>query len=425
MSTILGLLAGGLMAAWLGTTLYRYWRLVNFRREVRQEAESFLAEGKRTGQLDFPPPWLRDGLEPRGVVLCAGGASLLAQAYTTLDVLRNHHGCELPIALYFAGEAEMSERCRRFFEESFDGLRCIDATALPDRPLHRRATALSGFPLKPFAFLNAPFEELLYLDADCAPIREPSFLFDDPSYREHGNLFWSDNAMIHTSVDHPGPWSDFSLKDGQTRNTLQSLNPRIFDYLGLPRPSTPERASYETEAGQLLLDRRVCFASVQMAWFINSRARLFYLYLHGDKDTYRLGFGLAGQAFSQLQVRSHQAGWIEDGHFVGKALVQRDARGDPLFLHQTHRKPDQGAWRSLTHLVEDAAVDHPRPRHQRRASSWARVEELSSIKPVDGEIRELDEFIRISRETLSRQLTAADLPTPPPKRWLRRRIVPW
>jgi alpha 1,2-mannosyltransferase len=359
-------------------------------------------------------------------VVCAGGASLLAQAYTTLDVLRGLHGCRLPVELFFAGPDEMSRKCQRFFETRFEPLACVDATAAPTRPLHAETGNLCGYPLKAHAFLNTSFDELLSLDADSAPLRDPTTLFESPPHREHGNVFWPDTSMISTAVYHANRRRIYSFRDEQNRSTVQSLNPRIFDYLELPRPCTPQRASYETESGQLLIDRRICFRAVQLAWFINSRSRFFYRYMHGDKDTYRLAFALAGQSFCQLQHQSHQAGVVREGRFLGKAVIQRDHEGHPAFLHQTHRKPDlKGPWLPLTHVVEDPPLDHPRPRAQRDVSMSADLKRLSKIQSVDAEVRQVDEFIRASRESLSSDLESADLPLPPRKRWLRRRILPW
>lgn len=46
--------------------------------------------------------------------------------------------------------------------------------------------------LKPYAVLHSCFDEVLYIDADSFPTRDPSDLFESPAYREHGALFWPD-----------------------------------------------------------------------------------------------------------------------------------------------------------------------------------------------------------------------------------------
>ena len=70
----------------------------------------------------------------------------------------------------------------------------IDAS-LAHVPPHRHIPTdaeMRGFPLKAYSLLLTTFDEVLFLDSDNTPIVDPSFLFDDPSYREKGNLFWPD-----------------------------------------------------------------------------------------------------------------------------------------------------------------------------------------------------------------------------------------
>lgn len=43
-----------------------------------------------------------------------------------------------------------------------------------------------------FGVLCRRFKEVLLLDADVVPMRDPAYLFDDPQYRKDGNYFWGD-----------------------------------------------------------------------------------------------------------------------------------------------------------------------------------------------------------------------------------------
>jgi hypothetical protein len=432
MSTFFALAFACAAIVYCVAALGRYRAMVDFRRTIRARSDDFLARAREAGELDFPTPWIiasRQGMgtSERGIVMCAGGASLLTQAYTNLDVLRHHHGCDLPVALFYVGREEMPEACQHFFEERFANLQCIDATALPDRPAHHPNQGLGGFELKPFSLLNAPFDELLFIDADSVPLRDPSELFDSPLYREHANLFWPDACLISTLVPHADEFSDYALSDGKQRSHLQGVNPRIFDYMQLPRPGTLERAGYETESGQILLDRRRCFDAVQLSWFLASRPHHFRLYFYGDTELYRLAFGAVGRHFAQIPNLSHQAGVVEGGQFLGKAMLPRDENGDTIFFHQMHRKPHPSApCPPLTHEVHDLIVDHPRPRNVRDVTMTARVEDLREIAEVAGPLAEVDALIRASRERLIAERDQAHLPPPPQKPRLRsRRILPW
>ncbi|MBW2232250.1 MAG: hypothetical protein JRH17_17840 [Deltaproteobacteria bacterium] len=425
-SQLLLILLGATAITWGVAAASRYRRIVGFRRNIRERCDDFLATARSQGHLDYPPPWLGEERDTRGIVMCAGGPDLLTQAYTNLDVLRNHHGCRLPVALFYVGREEMPEACQHFFEESFSNLRCIDASRITDRPGQPRAKNLRGFELKPFSLLNAPFDELIFIDADSVPLYDPELLFESELYREHGNLFWPEACMLSTLVPHAGAWSEWSLTDGRARGNIQGVNPRIFDHLRLPRPSTLERAGYETESGQILIDRRRCFDAVALTWFMSSRPHHFRLYFYGDTEAYRLAWGVTERPYCQIPHPSHQVGVVEDGIFLGRAILPRDESGAPAFLHQMHRKPSpSGPCPPLTHIVEDLAVDHPRSRALRGLRMRAEVESLSHIRAAGGAVALIDELIRKSHAEFLIGLGEAHLPGSPPKHWLNRRILPW
>ena len=46
--------------------------------------------------------------------------------------------------------------------------------------------------VKVFALYAAPFEEVLLLDGDSTPLRDPAYLFDHPAFRRHGSMFFPD-----------------------------------------------------------------------------------------------------------------------------------------------------------------------------------------------------------------------------------------
>ena len=51
---------------------------------------------------------------------------------------------------------------------------------------------LNGWEAKAYAILHCPFEEVLLLDADIVPVRDPSFLFDSDEYQRSGSVLWPD-----------------------------------------------------------------------------------------------------------------------------------------------------------------------------------------------------------------------------------------
>lgn len=64
--------------------------------------------------------------------------------------------------------------------------------------LHRDKQAWKNFHLKAAAMIASSFSEVLYLDSDNFPLRDPEYLFDAPPYREGGSvLFWPDYNKDH------------------------------------------------------------------------------------------------------------------------------------------------------------------------------------------------------------------------------------
>ena len=426
----MGLLAAILVAAAAASygsiCLWRYAAMLRFRARVGAELRAYLA---RTDAGPAPagrdPTHAGGASAERGIAICAGGRALLSQAYLTLDALRNLHGSTLPVELVHSGEAELPPACREFFERSFAPLACVDLqrAALPPGGELLRG---SGYAVKPFALLASSFSEVLLLDADCVPLRDPAPLFDAPGYCANGNLFWSDSWLLSVRVEHPHPLRIFSLRDGFDRRSAQSVNPRIFDLLGLQRPVTRERVSYETESGQLLVDRARVQRALRATCFLNARARWLYRYLHGDKDSYRLGFAAAGLPFDQLQQPPAHAGVLERGRFLGRAFLQPLPGGEPGFLHQIRRKPHvDRPWLPLTHVTHAAGADHPRRRAEKGCTLSAPAAALPDLAPLDPALEKLEQFLARSHRELVTRAAEIGLPPPPKRPLVARRLLPW
>ena len=188
------------------------------------------------------------------------------------------------------------------------------------------------FSVKPFAIWKSTFCEVLWIDADNIPIRDPVFLFDDPEYRDKGSLFWRDISGVDRSlVWHPATpvW-------------------RVFNVL----PNDAE----EFETGQLLIDKERCWAELGLTVHFNAEHETYYQYVWGDKDTFRLAW--QGLAMRRNKGPKHGGGYLSNPPLVpygfmpygpfsmgrpsethkwggGTVLVQRDRDGRALFNHRT------------------------------------------------------------------------------------------
>jgi hypothetical protein len=237
------------------------------------------------------------GFAGRGVVI-VGGGRYFPSAYVTIRVLRQV-GCRLPIELWHLAD-ELDDR-RRALVARYDVI-CTDADA------HARGTGFffhdswwRGWQAKPYAICHSQFREVLYLDADCYPVRDPEFVFDWRGYRERGAVFWPDLESSAWMLP-----SDRLAWFGVDR--LE----------GLP-----------AESGQLLMHKELCWRELNLALALNAQAEFTYRALWGDKDTYPLAWRRLGRDYARMWPTATS---------VPQGLLQYDDAGRVLFQHRASDK---------------------------------------------------------------------------------------
>ena len=244
----------------------------------------------------------------RGIVICAGGPTLVACAFATVAQIRRV-GCTLPIEIFHAGPEELGPGYEEAFAE-FGGVKFVDAASVVPFPCHE-PTNLRGFSIKPYALVLTRFREVLMVDADCAPLRDPTFLFDSPEFEKFGNVFW------------PDYWVSSEL-----------VRPLVAQEFGLAQ----EKSGFETESGQVLVDTARCSDALKWTWILNNHQDVFYQIYYGDKDLYRIGFRLAKTPFYQVKFSPGMLGQARGDRFVLDTMLQKTPDGKPLFAHRTMGK---------------------------------------------------------------------------------------
>jgi len=239
-----------------------------------------------------PPPLAGEG---RGIVICAGGARLLTGAWVTLALLRRTLGCTLPVEVWHLGPRELGPHEAALFAELGD-VAIVDAQEV--RREHPART-LGGWELKPYAVAHSRFAEVLLLDADNVPVRDPAFLFELPAYREAGALFWPDVER------------------------LEEGNP-AWEQAGVPYRNEP---AWET--GQLVVDRARQAEALERTLAMNMESERWYPHTKGDKDTWHLAWRALGAPVAMTRYPPRG---------VASGLIQRDLEGAPLFQHRTLAK---------------------------------------------------------------------------------------
>lgn len=230
-------------------------------------------------------------------------------------------GCQLPVEVFHA-HGELSGPQIDLLQRAYAHvtIRCLDEDWA------------KGFPVKVLAIHHSRFEEVLWMDGDNVPIREPSFLFDDAEYRDTGSLFWRDVSGVDRShAWHPGSpvWQLFEV---------------------------PFNDAEEFESGQLLIHKTRCWAQLCFTLLLNRNSVFYYRFMHGDKDTFRMAWWhihlKRGGTVHQRDTLTGPVpyGFMPYGPFHvgrpnpwkkwggGTVMVQRDRDGEALFNHRNIHK---------------------------------------------------------------------------------------
>ena len=105
--------------------------------------------------------------------------------------------------------------------------------------------------LKSYALCYSPLKQMLWLDNDCVPIRDPAALFADPEFVAKGSLFWLDADGIR-AADAFGPMAGIWKLYGIPYNDCPALSPKHF-----------------------LVDKARCLAQLLLAMFVNRNHNLY------------------------------------------------------------------------------------------------------------------------------------------------------
>src|SRR5207248_1094533 len=196
------------------------------------------------------------------------------------------------------GAAEMDHAMRQLLEAP--GVECMDALQVRKQFPVRR---LKGWELKPYAILHSRFQQVLLLDADNVPVRNPEYLFESAQFQQTGAIFWPD-------YDYP--------KDKKAKIIWRSC--------GLRQP-----AEREFETGQILVDKQRCWSALCLTLWFNANSDLYYQYFHGDKETFHLAFRKLRTKYSLIATA------IES---LEGTMCQHDFNGQRIFQHRNSDKWD-------------------------------------------------------------------------------------
>jgi len=239
----------------------------------------------------------------KGIVIGAGGAKYFGCGFSCAYFLRKL-GCSLPIEFWYLDEHEMDNKMKKLCESH--NISYINANQYCINN-HIKPRILNGWELKPFSTLYSNFKEVLYLDADNIPYKNPEYLFDYPEYKDLGAIFWPD------------------LPPGKRKEWLP---PEVWSNVGLEYRDEPD-----FETGQYIINKEKCYKELCVTMWMNEHSDWFYKFVYGDKSTFHLAWRVCGKEYT---IPSKKAGWknpmILQYDFDNNLIFQHACRGKELIF---------------------------------------------------------------------------------------------
>ncbi len=247
---------------------------------------------KARGLLKTPPP---EPTGDRGVVIAAGGR-YADYGWANARWLR-HKGIQHPIQIWYLGPTEFPRWAERAFKRL--DVELVDALKVRETHWHR---SLKGWFLKEYAMMHAPFEEVVFYDADCFAICDPSKVWDDPEYQDKAALFFSDVKPCRSADWH-----------------YVSASVRV-----------PDK---EAESGCFFWNRHKAWYGIKMVNWFCEHHDAWTKFTHGDKELIYLGLATTETPY----IQSMECEWAGHG-------IRQSWKGRVICEHQMAAKRKEHAF---------------------------------------------------------------------------------
>ncbi|KAL2866098.1 mannosyltransferase putative-domain-containing protein [Aspergillus lucknowensis] len=263
-----------------------------------------------------------------GIVSSAGG-TYLPTFVISLKMLRRT-GSTLPVELFMKDWTEYEPYTCEVILPPL-GVKCLVLSDfLTDQNDTRNVRAIEGFQIKSFAMLFSSFEKILWLDADCVPLYDPTPILISEPFTSTGLVTW------------PDFWANTAAP--VYFNISRQLEP----------PSTARQA---TESGILLICKKTHLLTLLLSAYYNYYGPDYYYPLldqgapgAGDKDTFLHAATALNESFYSVSETVLDLGNLIPGSFQ-TAINAGYIQADPI---QDYNLTSQGKWR-----VQDSSVAEP------------------------------------------------------------------
>ncbi|ORY32097.1 mannosyltransferase putative-domain-containing protein [Naematelia encephala] len=247
----------------------------------------------------------------RGIVLTGGNQDTTLRMISVIKHLKRLD-VQLPIEVFHYPDELREGSHRKEIEQ-------LGATLREVKGVEKEPGVWKNWQIKGLSIVQSSFREVLYLDSDNTPLRDPSHLFESSIYTDSGRaVFWPD-----LSKDHPS-------------NAIWRL---VGDTCDLDH--------FTFESGQIVIDKAgnsgLNLAALLLAADMQEDRDFWFHMCGGDKDTFRWAFRMLDIPFGESPRWMSALGGLnpyESGRFCGHTVLQYDltipsgyTSEPPLFVH--------------------------------------------------------------------------------------------
>lgn len=194
---------------------------------------------------------------------------------------------------------------------------------------------LSGYQYKSLSLLASRFENVLFLDSDNIPIKNPDMLFYSEPFKSEGMILWPD---FWRRVTHPKYYDITGKQIGNTRirywsdtitppelyNKVENNDIALHDLQG----TIPDLSS---ESGQLLVNKHTHFSALLLSFYYNVYGPRHYYPLfsqggsgEGDKETFIAAANFYNLPYYQVKKSVGVVGHWDGEIYHGVGMIQYD-----------------------------------------------------------------------------------------------------
>jgi len=235
----------------------------------------------------------------RGIVICTGHKHF-RYARSTIDSLRNVLNCTLPIQVFYNGNDDLPVEEQDILWK-YDNISVDDISYYFDN----QAINIEGWAIKPFAVLASKFEEVIIIDADVVYLHDPEELFDNKNYQKTGTIFFRDRTL-YPGINHRVRWLHYWMEDPLP----ESKNTRFYNY----------ETIYEMDSSTVVIHKTKTLLGLLTTCKLNEgniRTEVVYKVVHGDKETFWMGYDMARQHYYLNTLPCVFVGNVTSGEVCG------------------------------------------------------------------------------------------------------------